>query len=45
MSVKIKGTFRVVNCRINYEFGISELLPGTNEIDDMSSVCTYDILI
>lgn len=45
MSVKIKGTFRVVYCRINYEFGMSELLLRTNEIDDMSYVCTYDILI
>lgn len=45
MSVKIKGTFRVINCRISYEFGISELLLRTNEFVDMSTLYTYNILI
>jgi hypothetical protein len=43
MSVKIKGTLRAVNCRISYEFGMSELL-RTNDTVDMSALYTYNIL-
>ena len=43
MSVKIKGTFRVVNCRFSYEFGISELLLRTNESFYISALYTYNI--
>jgi hypothetical protein len=45
MSVKIMGTFRVVKCRIIYQFIMSELLLISNEIVNMSAVCTHNILI
>jgi hypothetical protein len=45
MSVKIMETFRVVKCRIIYQFGMSELLLRSNEIVNMSALYTHNILI